>query len=139
MNIAFGTSGPIRLALGVAAAFVAAGGLDPLHAQRQPTLAEETAQAAADLRAKLPQQVDEVTTAVNITAVGTRFVYEMAINTPIPRDRIDAVRAMIQQHNQSTMCANADAGAFIRRGGSMRHVYTAPGGARFETLVVACP
>jgi len=139
MNMPFGIRGPLRLALAVAAASGAAGGFDPLHAQREPTLAELAAQAAEQLRAQLPQRVDEVTTLTNLTAEGTRFIYEMAISAPIPRDRLEAARSAIQAQNQTGLCANAESGAFIRRGGSMRHIYTEAGGARFETLVAACP
>lgn len=102
-------------------------------------LAAEVAEAARQLSARLPMRADEITTAFAIRAEGTEFVYDMRVDRPLPDERIDEIRQAIQNLNQTRMCENADIAPFIRRGGSMRHVYTDTAGHRFETRIVRCP
>jgi len=128
---------PIR-ALAAAAAFaLAASGA---AAQDGPSaLAAEVAEAARQLSARLPMQADEITTAVGIRADGAEFVYDMQISQALPADRIEQIRQSAQSLNQSRMCDNAEVAPFIRRGGSMRHIYVDTAGHRFETRVSHCP
>jgi len=103
-----------------------------------PDLAEVAA-AARQLSARLPMRADDITTAVAIRADGAEFVYEMAVSQALPADRIEQIRRSIQDLNQSRMCENAEVAPFIRRGGSMRHIYVDQAGHRFETRVSRCP
>jgi hypothetical protein len=106
--------------------------------QRGGDLAAEAAAAAEELQDQLPLRADDVTTAVSVRAVGTEFVYDMQLSEVVPADRLEERQALIQGRNEVRMC-EGEAGAFIRRGGSMRHVYTDPRGHVFETRVARCP
>ena len=101
-------------------------------------LAAEAAAAAAAMRATLPIQADSVTTAVAIRAIGTEFVDDMRLSEIVPPEQLEARQREIQERNQARMC-QGQAGDYIRRGGSMRHVYTDPVGHTFETRVARCP
>ena len=63
----------------------------------------------------------------------------MAINEAIPREAVEETRRAMQTENQRRLCDKSNIAAFIRRGGSMRHIYTEQAGRRFETRVTACP
>ena len=128
----------LALAAVATASLLASQGL-VAQAPPQMTLAEEMTAALPQLRADLPKQVDEVTTWTGIDARGTEFVYEMSVNVTVPAAQIATVGQAIQQANQTRLCADANAGALIRRGASMRHFYTDQGGNRFETRVASCP
>jgi hypothetical protein len=106
--------------------------------QDRDDLAAQAAAAAEAMQDQLPMRADEVTTAVAIRAVGTEFVYDMQLSEVVPADRLEERQALIQGRNEVRMC-EGDAGAFIRRGGSMRHIYTDPQGHVFETRVARCP
>lgn len=109
-------------------------------AQAGPSdLAAEVAEAARQLSAQLPMRADEITTAVGIRADGTEFVYEMQVNQALPADRVEQIKQSIQALNQTRMCEDSEVAPFIRRGGSMRHIYTDQAGHRFETRVSRCP
>ena len=108
-------------------------------AQGDAGLAQEVAQSIPGLRAGLPKQVDEITTWTGIRAEGSRFVYEMRLSTVVEDARLPALRDAAQRLNQTRLCAEQPIALFLRRGGSMRHIYTDPAGNRFETLVTACP
>ena len=112
-----------------------------LRAQAQPqlTLAEEMEAALPQLRAELPKQVDNVTAWTAIDAIGTEFLYEMSLNFEVPRAQLATLGQAMQAANQARLCADPNAGALIRRGASMRHLYTDQAGNRFETRVVSCP
>ena len=110
-----------------------------LHAQPQPTLAEELATAATQVRATLPQRIDEITTATGVEARGTELVYQMSLSVEVPQAQQATVRRALQDLNQTRLCNNASISALMQRGGSMRHIYTDRAGYRFETRVVACP
>lgn len=110
----------------------------PLAAQQPADLEEAAEQAAIALRDKLPMRVDEVTTAVDVRADGAEFVYDMRLNEILSPTQLEERQRVVQQRNQVNMC-NGDAGAFIRRGGAMRHVYTDRAGNQFETRVARCP
>jgi hypothetical protein len=123
----------------LAASLALAGAAAPLLAQPQPADLEAAAeQAAAALRDKLPMQVDAVTTAVGVRADGAQFVYDMRLEEILSPSQLEERQRVVQQRNQANMC-NGEAGAFIRRGGSMRHVYTDREGNQFETRVARCP
>ena len=111
----------------------------PAFAQADAALAAEVAEAIPGLRVDLPKQVDEITTWTGIRAEGTRFVYEMRLSTTVEPTQLAATRAAAQRLNQDRLCAQQTITTFIRRGGSMRHIYTDPAGQSFETLVTACP
>jgi hypothetical protein len=121
------------------AAFALLGAASPLLAQQQPVDLEAAAeQAAADLQDKLPMRVDEVTTAVAVRADGAEFVYDMRLNEILSPSQLEERQRVVQERNQVNMC-NGEAGAFIRRGGAMRHIYTDRDGNQFETRVARCP
>lgn len=103
-----------------------------------PALAREMTQAADQLRSDLPIQVDEITRVVGIRAEGTEFVYDLEITEAIPPDQIETARTVMQNQNQTNMCANPDVNTFIGRGGSMNHRYVDTAGKRFQTRVVRC-
>jgi hypothetical protein len=124
-----------RMTLAALALFGAASALRAQPAEDLETMAE---QAAAALREKLPMQADEVTTAVDVRADGAEFVYDMRLAESLSPDQLEARQRQIQQRNQINLC-NGEAGAFIRRGGAMRHVYTDQDGNQFETRVARCP
>ena len=119
-------------------ALALAGASAPLAAQQAMSLEEEAAIAAESLRQKLPMRVDDITTVVGIRADGAEFVYDMRVSEVFEGDHLENARATMQASNQSTMC-RGEAGTFIRRGGSMRHIYTDPNGNQFETRVARCP
>jgi hypothetical protein len=108
-------------------------------AQSDPGLAAEVEAAAVQLRAQLPMQVDDLTTAVGIRADGAEFVYDMVVNDTVPREAFRSMRDAVQTANQTNLCAQESIATFIRRGGSMRHIYTNAAGDRFETRVTRCP
>ena len=110
----------------------------PLSAQQPLDLEQAAEEAAIALRDKLPMQVDQVTTAVAVRADGAEFVYDMRLNEILSPTQLEERQRVVQQRNQVNMC-NGDAGAFIRRGGAMRHVYTDREGNQFETRVARCP
>jgi hypothetical protein len=112
---------------------------DQALAQADPALAQEVAAAIPGLRAEIPKQVDEITTLTGVRGDGPRFVYDMRLSVTIASDRLAAVRETAQRLNQTRLCAQAPIVDFVRRGGSMRHIYTDAAGTRFETLVTACP
>jgi len=106
--------------------------------QRGGDLAAEAAAAAEALQDQLPMRADDVTTAISVRAIGTEFVYDMQLSEVVPVDRLEERQQLIQGRNEIRMC-EGEAGAFIRRGGSMRHIYTDRGGHVFETRVARCP
>lgn len=126
---------PATVLLLAAASLAAA----PAAAQRDPGLAAEVEAAAATLRRQLPMRVDELTTATGIRADGAEFVYEMRVDDSISREQFRSLRDAVQTANQTNLCGQEPVAAFIRRGGSMRHIYTNAAGDRFETRIVACP
>jgi hypothetical protein len=122
----------------ILAALALLGAPSLLRAQPAEDLETMAEQAAAALRDKLPIQADEVTTAVDVRADGTEFVYDMRLNEVLTAAQLEERQRLIQRRNQINMC-NGEAGDFIRRGGSMRHVYTDAEGNQFETRVARCP
>ena len=110
-----------------------------LHAQPQPALAEELATAVTELRATLPQRIDEITTTTGVEVRGTELIYQMSLSVEVPQAQRATVRRGLQDLNQSRLCAIPSVNALMQRGGSMRHIYTDRAGYRFETRVVACP
>lgn len=128
----------MKTAFVLAASLALAGAAQPLAAQTRAELAASAEQAAAALRDKLPMEVDAVTTAVDVRADGTEFVYDMRLNETLSPAQLEERQRIVQQRNQLNMC-NGEAGAFIRRGGSMRHIYTDREGNQFETRVARCP
>ena len=127
----------MKTAFVLAASLALAGAAQPLAAQTRAELAASAEQAAAALRDKLPMEVDAVTTAVDVRADGTEFVYDMRLNEILSPAQLEERQRIVQQRNQLNMC-NGEAGAFIRRGGSMRHIYTDREGNQFETRVARC-
>lgn len=103
-----------------------------------PALEAEMQQAAAQIRGQLPIRADQITTVTGIRAEGTEFVYDMAISQEIPTAQVDMVSRAAQVANQGNLCGNPQTSTFIRRGGSMRHIYTDTAGHRFETRVASC-
>jgi hypothetical protein len=128
--------GTIRSALLAAALATSA---PALAVQGDPALAAEVAAAAAQVRAQLPMRADDVTTAVDIRADGTELVYEMVVDDSVARDEFVASQSAAQAANQTNLCTDPAIAAFIRRGGSMRHIYTNSAGDRFETRIARCP
>ncbi|HST37113.1 MAG TPA: hypothetical protein VLK25_10855 [Allosphingosinicella sp.] len=99
----------------------------------------EVEAAAAQLGRQLPMRVDDVTTAVGIRAEGTAFVYEMVVDDSITREQFRSVKDAVEAANRSNLCAQEEVATFIRRGGSMRHIYRNQAGDRFETRLTSCP
>ena len=134
MRIVFRTVAAAGLILSLA-------GYGTAHGQSPPDaeLAEQMAQAVPELRARLPQTTDEITTWTGISAQGTQFIYEFTVSVAIAADRLASVRQLMQDANQTRLCADTAAGALIRRGASMRHIYTDTEGKRIETLITGCP
>jgi len=121
----------------LAVALALLGASAPLPAQ-PAGLAAETDAAARQLQERLPIRADDVTTVVGVRADGAEFVYDMRLSEVVPLDRLEARQQLVQGRNEVRMC-EGEAGAFIRRGGAMRHVYTDPEGHTFETRVARCP
>ena len=111
----------------------------PADAAPIPTLELGLEQAAADLRERLPQSVDEVTTLTAVTAEGRRFVYHMRISADFPTANIAAVRTAMQAGNSTEICAQPATRDAVRQGAVLVHRYTDGSGDRFETQVSACP
>ena len=91
------------------------------------------------LQAQLPSRVDDVTTAVGVRADGTAFVYDMLVSDAVPAEAFRSARDAAQAANQTNLCAQELIATFVRRGGSMRHVYRNSAGDRFETRLTSCP
>lgn len=128
----------LSLALAASALAWAGGAFAQPGSPGRVTPAEVSA-AAASLRSQLPMRVDEVTTAVGIRADGAEFVYEMRVDDSVSRERFLGLRDVVETLNQTRLCAEEAVASFIRRGGSMRHIYTNSAGDRFETRIARCP
>jgi hypothetical protein len=110
----------------------------PADAAPIPTLELALEEAAADLRKRLPQNVDEVTTLTAVTVEGRRFVYHLGVSADIPTAQIAAALAEIQAGNSAEICAQAATRDAVRQGAVLVHRYTDGSGDRFETEVSTC-
>lgn len=107
-------------------------------ATANPELAGQIAQAAQAFQARVPMQVDQITTLTGVRSNGTEVIYEMAVSQAISPAQLEQVRTTAQNANQTNLCADPNAGRLIRMGASMTHQYTDTAGARFETRVTGC-
>ena len=114
----------------------------PSQAQQTPPgriTPAEVASIATVLGRDLPVALDPVTTVVGVRAEGTQIVANVQVSQPLAMARRDAYVAAIQRLGTQMLCGEARAFAgFVRRGGSMRLVYTDVAGNVLEATVATC-
>jgi len=105
-------------------------------AQRQTMMSCAQGEAARQLNAQTPIQVDELSAVRSVTAEGAQLTYHMQVQVNLA-DVTDAQRAGVVQSTRGNVCGLEQMRRTMAMGGSYRYIWTDRTGAEIARTVIA--